>query len=61
MFQSNEEALRKITVYDYLWNYKSDVLSTAKIIGGSVLVPVENMGVLYNVKYLKFSHLPCVT
>lgn len=49
MAQSNEEPLRRITVYDYLWNYKSDVLSTAKILGGSVLVPVENMGVLYNV------------
>lgn len=52
MSQANEEPLRKITVYDYLWNYKSDVLSTAKIFGGSVLVPVENMGVLYNVRQL---------
>ncbi|XP_063700813.1 lysosome membrane protein 2-like [Culicoides brevitarsis] len=49
MYKYDEEPLRKMTVYDYLWNYKSDVLSTAKIFGGSVLVPVENMGVLYNI------------
>uniref|UniRef100_A0A336MGZ2 CSON001578 protein n=1 Tax=Culicoides sonorensis TaxID=179676 RepID=A0A336MGZ2_CULSO len=49
MSNADEEPLRKITIYDYLWNYKSDVLSMAKTVGGSILVPVENMGVLYNI------------
>lgn len=49
MAKANESVLRQMTVYDYLWNYTSDVLSMAKTLGGSWLVPVENMGVLYNV------------
>lgn len=46
MKSAREKPFRTITVYDYLWNYQSKVLTMAKSIGGSTLVPVENMGVL---------------
>lgn len=53
MSNADEKPIKEITIYDYLWNYKSQVLSMAKTLGGSFLVPVDNMGVLEIVSQCK--------
>lgn len=49
MNQAGEEAFKEITIYDYLWNYRSEVLTWAKSMTGTLIVPGDNVGVLYTV------------
>lgn len=55
MLNAHEKPFKTITPYDFFWNYKSDVLTWAKTLGGTTLVPTENMGMLANVSDINFS------
>lgn len=46
---ADEPIFVNITVYDFLWNYRSDVISLAHKVIPS-LVPVNNMGIMHQVR-----------
>lgn len=49
MSHTNESPFKTITVYDMLWNNgrdKSELLNLVKSLTGSMLVPLDNMGML---------------
>lgn len=46
---ADEPIFVNITVYDLLWNYKSDVITLANKVLPS-LVPVQNLGIMHNVR-----------